>query len=90
MTLQPESKRELKRIAGGTALCTAAMWVIFAALHLVGWARFDYRVVLGGLGGAAIAVANFAGICFVVQRSSTSRMKSGGKRSSSCLTTAGC
>ena len=68
MTLQPESKRELKRIAGGTALCTAAMWVIFAALHLVGWARFDYRVVLGGLGGAAIAVANFAGICFVVQK----------------------
>ena len=68
MTLQPESKRELKRIAGGTALCTAAMWVIFAALHLVGWVRFDYRVVLGGLGGAAIAVANFAGICLVVQK----------------------
>lgn len=33
-----------------------------------GVARFDYRVVLGGLGGAAIAVANFAGICFVVQK----------------------
>ena len=33
MTLQPESKRELKRIAGGTALCTAAMWVIFADVY---------------------------------------------------------
>lgn len=52
MTLQPESKRELKRIAGGTALCTAAMWVIFAALHLVGgpgstiescWAAWEAR-----------------------------------------------
>ena len=51
-----------------TAVCTAAMWVIFAALHLVGWVKFDYTVVLGGLVGAAVAVANFAGICFVVQK----------------------
>ena len=68
MKLQPESKKELLRIAGGTAVCTAAMWVLFAALHLVGWVRFDSTVVLGGLGGAAVAVANFAGICLVVQK----------------------
>ena len=49
MKLQPESKKELLRIACGTAICTAAMWVLFAALHLVGWVRFDYTVVLGGL-----------------------------------------
>ena len=55
MKLQPESKKELLRIAGGTAVCTAAMWVLFAALHLVGWVRFDSTVVLGGLGGAAVA-----------------------------------
>ena len=36
MKLQPESKKELIRIACGTAVCTAAMWVILAALHLVG------------------------------------------------------
>ena len=28
MKLQPESKKELLRIAGGTAFCTAIMWVL--------------------------------------------------------------
>ena len=55
MKLQPESKKELTRIACGTAICTAVMWVIFAALHLVGWVKFDYTVVLGSLIGAAVA-----------------------------------
>ena len=41
MKLQPESKKELLRIAGGTAFCTVVLWVLFAALHLVGWVRFD-------------------------------------------------
>ena len=68
MKLQPESKKELIRIACGTAVCTAAMWVIFAALHLVGWVRFDSTVILGSILGAAVAIANFAGICFVVQK----------------------
>ena len=44
MKLQPESKKELTRIACGTAICTAALWVVFAALHLVGWVKFDYTV----------------------------------------------
>ena len=68
MKLQPESKKELLRIAGGTAFCTVVLWVLFAALHLVGWVRFDYTVILGSLVGAAVAVGNFAGICFVVQK----------------------
>ena len=68
MKLQPESKKELARIAGGTAICTAAMWVLFAAFHLVGWVPFDSTVVLGGLIGAAVAVGNFAGICLMVQK----------------------
>lgn len=68
MKLQPESKKELTRIACGTAICTAAMWVVFAALHLVGWVRFDSTVILGSILGAAVAIANFAGICFVVQK----------------------
>ncbi len=68
MKLQPESKKELTRIACGTAICTAVMWVIFAALHLVGWVRFDSTVILGSILGAAVAIANFAGICFVVQK----------------------
>lgn len=44
------------------------MWVIFAALHLVGWVKFDYTVVLGSLIGAAVAIGNFAGICLVCQK----------------------
>ena len=56
MKLQPESKKELLRITCGTAVCTAAMWVIFAALHLVGWVKFDDTVVLGGLVGIFIIV----------------------------------
>ena len=68
MKLQPESKKELLRIAGGTAICTVAMWVVFAALHLVGWVRFDSTVVLGSIIGALVAIGNFAGICFVVQK----------------------
>ncbi len=67
MHLQEASRRELSRIAGGTAICTAAMWVIFAALHLVGWAPFDASVLLGGAIGAFIAVANFWGICITMQ-----------------------
>ncbi|OUQ34344.1 ATP synthase subunit I [Faecalibacterium sp. An122] len=68
MKLQPESKKELKRITGGTALCTAAMWVLFAAFHVVNWVPFDSTVVLGGIIGAAVAVGNFAGICLMVQK----------------------
>ena len=68
MKLEPESKKELGRIAGGTAICTAAMWAVFAALHTVGWARFDSSVILGSLVGALVAIGNFAGICLVVQK----------------------
>ena len=68
MKLQPESKKELLRIACGVSLCTAVMWVVFAALHLVGWVVFDYRVLLGGIIGALVAIGNFAGICLMVQK----------------------
>lgn len=68
MKLQPESQKELKRIACGVAICTAAMWAVFAALNVVGWVEFDLSVVLGSLIGAAVAVGNFAGICFAVQK----------------------
>ncbi len=68
MKLQPESQKELRRIACGVALCTAIMWVVFAALHLVGWVAFDYKVILSGIIGAAVAIGNFVGICVVVQK----------------------
>ena len=45
MKLEPESRKQLLRIAGGTAICTATMWVLFAALHLVGWVKFDLSLI---------------------------------------------
>ena len=68
MKMQPEAKKELLHIAAGTLLCTVVMWAVFSALHLVGWVRFDYTVILGGVVGAAVAVGNFAGICIMVQK----------------------
>lgn len=68
MKLQPGPKKELTHIACGTALCTAVMWVLFAALRVAGFAPFDYTVILGSLLGAAIAVGNFAVLCLTVQR----------------------
>ena len=32
MKLEPESRKQLLRIAGGTAICTAAMWVRWTSL----------------------------------------------------------
>lgn len=68
MKLQTESKKELLHIACGTTLCTVVMWAVFSILHLVGWVRFDYTVILGGLVGALVAIGNFAGICIMVQK----------------------
>lgn len=68
MKLQPESKQQLVRIALGTAACTAAMLVLFAILHLMGVASFDGKVILSGLVGAGVAIANFAGICFTMEK----------------------
>ncbi|MCI2047500.1 MAG: ATP synthase subunit I [Faecalibacterium sp.] len=68
MKLQADSKKELIHIACGTTLLTVVMFVLFAALHLVGWAPFDYKVVLGGVVGAVIAIGNFAGLCLMVQK----------------------
>jgi len=66
--LQPDSQKQLIRIICGTSICTAAMWVLFAALHLVGWVNFGAKVIVSSLAGALVAVGNFAGICYTVQK----------------------
>ena len=76
MKLQPESKKELKRILCGAAICTAVMWVVFAALHLVGWVVFDYRVLLGGIIGALVAIGN----CILAFQSWNLRQSGGVRR----------
>ncbi len=67
MRLEPESKKELLRIVCGTSICTAAMWAVFAALNVVNWVTFDYKVVISGVCGALVAIGNFLGICLMVQ-----------------------
>ncbi len=68
MKLQPESRKEMKRMTAGVSLCTAIMFVLFAALHMVNLAPFDSRVILGGLCGGAVALLNFLGICLMTQK----------------------
>ncbi|MBQ7859110.1 MAG: ATP synthase subunit I [Faecalibacterium sp.] len=63
MRFEPEVKKTLKQIAAGIALCTAVLWVVFAALQLLGLTRLDLRVVLSSVLGAAVALANFVIIC---------------------------
>lgn len=57
--LEPEVKKMLRQITGGVALCTVAMWVVFALLGLLGLGGLSLRVLVSSLLGAAIAVANF-------------------------------
>ncbi len=70
MKLQPTVKKEIIRIVGGTAVCTAIMWVVFAALALVvpAYVVFDHTVVVGGVLGALVASANFIALCITVQK----------------------
>lgn len=67
---QPAVKKETKRVAAVTCAGTVIMWIVFAALHFAMPERvpFDYTVILGGLGGTAVAVLNFFFMGMMVQR----------------------
>lgn len=65
---QPASKKEIRRIAAGSALLTAVMWVVFAALGVAGFGGLTGRVILSSLVGDAVAVGNFAALCLMVQK----------------------
>lgn len=59
--VQEATKKETLRIAAGTGIGVAVMILVFAALHAAvpEQVPFNYTVVLGGLGGGAVAVLNF-------------------------------
>ena len=67
--LQPAVKKETKRITVVTFFGVVLMWAVFAVLHLVTpeSVPFDYRVILGGIGGGFIAVLNFFLMALTVQ-----------------------
>jgi len=68
MKLQSASRREIKRIACGTAVGGVLLVAAMFALSLLGIGEFDYRVITGAIGGCAIAVINFAMMCLTIQR----------------------
>lgn len=58
------------------------MWVGFLILHLI-WPEkipFDYRVILGGIGGGAVAVLNFFLMGMAVQKAVSETDEAGAKR----------
>lgn len=68
MKLQSASMREVKRIACGTFVGGVLLVAALFALSLVGVGAFDYRVIVGAIGGCFIAVLNFAMMCMTIQR----------------------
>lgn len=68
MKLQPASKKEVKRIAIGTAVCDGIMIAGFFLLSLVGVGKFELiPILLGAAGGTAVAILNFAIMCLTIQ-----------------------
>lgn len=70
MALQPAVKKETSRIFIGTAALTALMVVVFYALHRMTpeSVPFDHKVILSGVIGCLVAVANFFLMAVAVQK----------------------
>ena len=68
--IQPAIKEEKKKVALSTLVCVLLMWGVFFVLHMVVPERipFDYTVILGGIGGGAVAVLNFFLMGLTVQK----------------------
>lgn len=67
MKLQAASKKEILRIAIGTAICLAIMLTVFFVLSLFRIAPFEYKVILSGFVGGMVAVLNFTLLCLTIQ-----------------------
>ena len=68
MKLQSASRREVKRIACGTAAGGVILIAVMFLLSVLGIGKFDYRVLTGTVGGCIIAVINFTVMCLTIQR----------------------
>ena len=68
--MQPAIKEETKHVAIYTATGVALMWLVFLVLHFTMPEKvpFNYTVILGGLGGGAVAVLNFLWMGLMVQK----------------------
>ena len=76
MKIQPAVKTETGRIALGTGIGVLIMFLVFFVLHMVVpqdapfnlAVPFDYKVILGGIGGFLVAVGNFFWMAITVQK----------------------
>ena len=76
MKLQPAVRKETGNIALGTGVGVLIMFVVFFVLHMVlpkdnpygYYVPFDYKVILGGIGGFIVAVGNFLWMAVTVQK----------------------
>ena len=75
MKLQAASKKEVLRIAIGTAIGTALMVAVFFVLSLFHLVTFNMKVVLGAVVGALVAVANFTLLCLTIQKAAQTEDK---------------
>ena len=68
MKLQSASKKEIKRVAVGTAVCDLIMLAGLFVLSLGGVGKFDYKVIVGAIGGSVVAIINFTIMCLTIQK----------------------
>jgi len=68
MILQPASRREVSRIAIGSGVCACIQILVFWILSLLGIGTFNYRVVIGTIGGSLVAILCFAQLCITLQK----------------------
>ena len=69
MKLQPASRREIKRIALGTAVLDVLMIGAFALLALLGIMEFQpLPILLAAVIGSALAIGSFTLLCLTVQQ----------------------
>ena len=67
MKFQPASIYEIKRMSIGSAICLVLMIAAFLLLSLVGVGSFGLKIILSGVVGTLIAIANFAILCLTIQ-----------------------
>ena len=68
MQLQPNSKKEVKRIATGTLVFDVVMIAGLFLLSQFGIGTFDYRILTGAAGGTVVAIVNFTIMCLTIQK----------------------
>lgn len=69
MKLQAASRKEIARISRGVLICDVLTAAALFVLSLLGVGTFTpLRILLGLIGGSAIAIGNFTLLCLTVQK----------------------